>query len=206
MTGSNGDLLVSDPAPPSVEPAHECRFLLAPVWQPHHEGEPKKNHNPAEQGEVLGHAAASEALGMRKGDLEGTIMGSTLAAAISDARLAPTDIDHINAHGSSLPDYDVCDKLVFDEIGFETVLDLYEREQPYGVIVSMGGQVPNNLALKLHRAGVRVLGTNPESVDSPVRMSTSKSCSTRFTGCSESSISTWMSGYCWAKRGSCCGG
>ena len=62
-------------------------------------------------------------------------------------------------------DYDVCDKLVFDEISLETVLDLYEREQPYGVIVSMGGQVPNNLALKLHRAGVRVLGTNPESID-----------------------------------------
>ena len=62
-------------------------------------------------------------------------------------------------------DYDVCDKLVFDEICLETVLDLYEREQPYGVIVSMGGQVSNNLALKLHKAGVRVLGTNPESVD-----------------------------------------
>ena len=62
-------------------------------------------------------------------------------------------------------DYDVCDKLVFDEIALETVLDLYEREQPYGVIVSMGGQVSNNLALKLHKAGVRVLGTNPESVD-----------------------------------------
>ncbi len=62
-------------------------------------------------------------------------------------------------------DYDVCDKLVFDEISLETVLDLYEREQPYGVIVSMGGQVSNNLALKLHKAGVRVLGTSPESVD-----------------------------------------
>ena len=62
-------------------------------------------------------------------------------------------------------DYDVCDKLVFDEITVETVLDLYEREQPYGVVVSMGGQVPNNLAIKLHRAGVRVLGTSPESID-----------------------------------------
>jgi carbamoyl-phosphate synthase large subunit len=49
-------------------------------------------------------------------------------------------------------DYDVCDKLVFDEISFETVLDLYEREQPYGVVVSMGGQVPNNLA---HQAAPR---------------------------------------------------
>jgi carbamoylphosphate synthase large subunit len=41
----------------------------------------------------------------------------------------------------------VCDKLFFDEISFETVLDIYEREQPAGVVVSMGGQVPNNLAL-----------------------------------------------------------
>src|SRR4030095_4151443 len=62
-------------------------------------------------------------------------------------------------------DYDVCDKLVFDEISFETVLDLYEREQPDGVIVSMGGQIPNNLALKLHHAGVKVLGTSPQSID-----------------------------------------
>ncbi len=62
-------------------------------------------------------------------------------------------------------DYDVCDKLVFDEISLETVLDLYEREQPYGVVVSMGGQVPNNLAIKLHRNGVRILGTSPESID-----------------------------------------
>ncbi len=62
-------------------------------------------------------------------------------------------------------DYDVCDKLVFDEISLETVLELWERERPQGVVVSMGGQVPNNLAIKLHRAGVRVLGTSPESID-----------------------------------------
>lgn len=62
-------------------------------------------------------------------------------------------------------DYDVCDKLLFDEISFESVLDLYEREQPDGVIVSMGGQIANNLALQLHRAGVRVLGTSPENID-----------------------------------------
>jgi carbamoyl-phosphate synthase large subunit len=62
-------------------------------------------------------------------------------------------------------DYDVCDKLVFDEISFESVLDLYEREQPEGVIVSMGGQIPNNLALQLHCAGVKVLGTSPENID-----------------------------------------
>jgi len=62
-------------------------------------------------------------------------------------------------------DYDVCDKLMFDEISFESVVDLYEREQPDGVIVSMGGQIPNNLALQLHRAGVKVLGTSPENID-----------------------------------------
>ncbi|NUP07098.1 MAG: carbamoyl-phosphate synthase (glutamine-hydrolyzing) large subunit [Polyangiaceae bacterium] len=62
-------------------------------------------------------------------------------------------------------DYDTCDKLIFDEISLETVLDLYEREQPHGVVVSMGGQVPNNLALRLHKHGVRILGTPPESID-----------------------------------------
>jgi carbamoyl-phosphate synthase large subunit len=62
-------------------------------------------------------------------------------------------------------DYDVCDKLVFDEISLESVLDLYEREQPFGVVVSMGGQIPNSLALRLHRAGVRILGTSADSID-----------------------------------------
>lgn len=62
-------------------------------------------------------------------------------------------------------DYDVCDKLYFDEISFETVMDLYERERPLGVVVSMGGQVPNNLALRLHKAGVTVLGTSPDDID-----------------------------------------
>jgi carbamoyl-phosphate synthase large subunit len=62
-------------------------------------------------------------------------------------------------------DYDVCDKLVFEEVSLESVLELYEREQPDGVIVSMGGQIPNNLAIRLHRAGVRVLGTSPQNID-----------------------------------------
>lgn len=63
-------------------------------------------------------------------------------------------------------DYDVCDKLYFDELSFESVVDIYEKEKPIGIIISMGGQIPNNLALKLHRAGVRVLGTSPMSIDS----------------------------------------
>ena len=62
-------------------------------------------------------------------------------------------------------DYDVCDRLIFDEISLETVLDLYEHERPYGVLVSMGGQIPNNLAIRLHRAGVKILGTDPENID-----------------------------------------
>lgn len=62
-------------------------------------------------------------------------------------------------------DYDECDQLVFDEVSLESVLDLYERERPEGVLVSMGGQIPNNLAIGLHRAGVKVLGTSPENID-----------------------------------------
>jgi carbamoyl-phosphate synthase large subunit len=62
-------------------------------------------------------------------------------------------------------DYDMCDKLVFDELNFERVMDVYEREQPYGVVVSMGGQVPNNLAIRLHKAGVRILGTSADAID-----------------------------------------
>lgn len=62
-------------------------------------------------------------------------------------------------------DYDVCDKLIFEEMSFETILDIYECERPYGVVVSMGGQISNNLAMRLHKAGVRVLGTSPENID-----------------------------------------
>ncbi len=62
-------------------------------------------------------------------------------------------------------DYDTCDQLVFDEISLETVLDLYELERPEAVVVSMGGQLPNNLALGLHEAGVRILGTSAENID-----------------------------------------
>jgi carbamoyl-phosphate synthase large subunit len=63
-------------------------------------------------------------------------------------------------------DYDECDKLIFDEITFESILDLYEREKPDGIVVGMGGQIPNNLAIRLHNAGVKVLGTSPEDIDS----------------------------------------
>ena len=55
--------------------------------------------------------------------------------------------------------------LIFDEVNFESVLEIYEREQPYGVVVSIGVQLPNNLAIRLQRAGVRILGINAESID-----------------------------------------
>jgi carbamoyl-phosphate synthase large subunit len=63
-------------------------------------------------------------------------------------------------------DYDICDKLYFDELSFETVADIYEKENPRGLIISMGGQIPNNLAIKCKDYGLNVLGTSPESIDS----------------------------------------
>jgi carbamoyl-phosphate synthase large subunit len=62
-------------------------------------------------------------------------------------------------------DYDICDKLYFDEITFERVMDIYDKENPLGIIVSVGGQIANNLALPLHKSGVKVLGTSPISID-----------------------------------------
>lgn len=62
-------------------------------------------------------------------------------------------------------DYDICHKLYFEELTLERVLDICEKENPAGVIVSMGGQVPNNLAMKLHKAGIKILGTSPVQID-----------------------------------------
>jgi carbamoyl-phosphate synthase large subunit len=62
-------------------------------------------------------------------------------------------------------DYDTCDKLYFDELSLERVLDIYEKENPEGVVVSMGGQVPNNLVMKLHKEKVKIFGTNPENIN-----------------------------------------
>jgi len=62
-------------------------------------------------------------------------------------------------------DYDMCDRLYFDELTFERVLDVLDIETPKGVIVSVGGQIPNNLAMKLHRQQVPILGTSPLSID-----------------------------------------
>jgi carbamoyl-phosphate synthase large subunit len=62
-------------------------------------------------------------------------------------------------------DYDTCDKLYFDELSLERVLDIYEKENPDGVMISMGGQIPSTLAMKLHKANVKVFGTSPVDID-----------------------------------------
>ncbi|NOY38519.1 MAG: carbamoyl-phosphate synthase (glutamine-hydrolyzing) large subunit [Chlorobi bacterium] len=62
-------------------------------------------------------------------------------------------------------DYDISDRLYFDELSLERVLDIYELENPEGVIVSMGGQIPNNLAVRLRENGADIMGTSPDSID-----------------------------------------
>ena len=62
-------------------------------------------------------------------------------------------------------DYDECDRLYFDELNLESILSIYEKEKPIGIIISMGGQIPNSLAMGLYKAGVKILGTSPESID-----------------------------------------
>ncbi|XP_023245236.1 CAD protein isoform X3 [Copidosoma floridanum] len=62
-------------------------------------------------------------------------------------------------------DYDMSDRLYFEEISFEVVMDIYDQEAPEGIILSMGGQLPNNIAMDLHRQQARILGTSPEQID-----------------------------------------
>ncbi len=62
-------------------------------------------------------------------------------------------------------DYDMSDKLYFEELTLERILDIYDKEQPLGIIASVGGQIPNNVALKLSKVGVNILGTSGESID-----------------------------------------
>ena len=80
-------------------------------------------------------------------------------------------------------DYDMCDRLYFDELSFERVLDVIDLEQPGGVIVSVGGQIPNNLAMKLHRQSVHILGTS-------LCLSTVRRTATSSRPCSTASAST----------------
>ena len=62
-------------------------------------------------------------------------------------------------------DYDMCDRLYFDELTYERVMDILDLETPHGVILSVGGQIPNNLAMRLDRQGVNILGTSAQSID-----------------------------------------
>ena len=62
-------------------------------------------------------------------------------------------------------DYDECDRLYFDELSFETVTEIYDKEKPVGLVLSVGGQIPNSLAMKCSQAGMRVLGTSSSDID-----------------------------------------
>lgn len=62
-------------------------------------------------------------------------------------------------------DYDICDKLYFDELSFETVYEIYSKENPLGLVISMGGQIPNNLAMELSKNKVKIIGTSSSSID-----------------------------------------
>jgi carbamoyl-phosphate synthase large subunit len=86
--------------------------------------------------------------------------------AVATARQAGYRTIMVNCNPETVStDYDICDRLYFEELTLERVLDIHEFELPEGVIVSMGGQVPNNLAPRLDRAGVRILGTAPSDID-----------------------------------------
>jgi hypothetical protein len=87
-------------------------------------------------------------------------------SAIRTLRANGFDTIMINCNPETVStDYDESDRLYFDELTLERVLDIYEREVCGGVIVSVGGQIPNNLAMPLQTAGVRILGTSPEDID-----------------------------------------
>jgi len=86
--------------------------------------------------------------------------------AISSTKKAGHNTIMINYNPETVStDYDVCDRLYFEEMTLERVMDIYEFENPLGIILSMGGQIPNNLAMRLHELNVRILGTSPEDID-----------------------------------------
>lgn len=85
--------------------------------------------------EILGYGAAGEAIGMRKGDISGQVMAKAISEALNRADLTPSDIDHVNAHGSSLPDYDIC-----DSNAFKVALGNHAYRTPISSIKSMIGQ------------------------------------------------------------------
>ena len=86
--------------------------------------------------------------------------------AVQTARACNYETIMVNYNPETVStDFDICDRLYFEELSFERVQDIHDLEDPEGVIISFGGQIPNNLAGRLHGAGVRVMGTHPDDVD-----------------------------------------
>lgn len=85
-------------------------------------------------------------------------------------------------------DYDTCDRLYFDELTFERVMDIINLENPHGVVVSMGGQIPNNLAMKLHRMNAPILGTSPIKINSTEAGINFRRCSTNLKSTSHAGL------------------
>ena len=75
-------------------------------------------------------------------------------------------------------DYDMCDRLYFDELTYERVMDIIELEQPHGTILSVGGQIPNNLATRLDKSNVNILGTSAKSIDNARTVTSFRPCLT----------------------------
>jgi len=86
--------------------------------------------------------------------------------AVRTARECGYDTIMVNYNPETVStDFDICDRLYFEELSFERVQDIYELERPDGVIISFGGQIPNNLAARCHHAGLRIVGTHPDDID-----------------------------------------
>jgi carbamoyl-phosphate synthase large subunit len=86
--------------------------------------------------------------------------------AVQTARACGYETIMVNYNPETVStDFDICDRLYFEELSFERVQDIADLENPEGVVISFGGQIPNNLASRIHAAGQRVLGTHPDDVD-----------------------------------------
>jgi carbamoyl-phosphate synthase large subunit len=86
--------------------------------------------------------------------------------AVQTARACGYETIMVNYNPETVStDFDICDRLYFEELSFERVQDITDLESPEGVVISFGGQIPNNLASRIHGAGVRILGTHPDDVD-----------------------------------------
>lgn len=88
------------------------------------------------------------------------------SSSVEEAHKLGYEVIYLNCNPETVStDYDTCDKLVFDEISIETILELYDFIMPEGIIISFGGQTSNNLASKLYEHGLKIFGTSPRSID-----------------------------------------